>query len=599
MPPAGNSTFLGVETSVTGRRWTSALDLRGEGQALAMSQKLGLPDIVARVLAARGVEAQAAERFLDPKLRHEMPDPSVLTDMDAAAQRLADAVTRRETVAIFGDYDVDGAASSALLWRFLAHYGLDPVVHIPDRITEGYGPNIQAIDDLAAGGARLLVTVDCGTSSIDTAEHARRLGLDVVVLDHHQSGTELPEVAALVNPNRQDDLSGLGYLAAAGVVFMTLVATQRVLRGRPGVSQPPLDLMRLLDLVALATICDVVPLKGLNRALVVQGLAVMRRQDNAGLRALCRVARLSGPVRSGHLGFLLGPRINAGGRIGDAALGSRLLCLDDDVSADAIAVQLDALNAERQAMEVRMLAEADAAVGAEIGSGDGPPVLVAASSDWHPGIVGLIAARLKERYRRPAFAIAFDASGKGSGSGRSVSGIDLGRIVRAAVEDGVIEKGGGHAMAAGLTVRRERLGDLRAHLEAAARADFAAARASDALRIDGAVSAAGLTLPLYEMLERAGPFGSAHETPVLAIARHTVLDARIVGNGHVAARLKGEDGATMRAIAFKAAGSELGELLQSSQGRPLHVAGSVSADHFRGEQEVSFRISDAAVATFV
>ena len=596
MPPATTNSFLGVESSVSGRRWVSALDVRGEAAALAMSQKLGLPDIVARVLAARGVETEFAARFLEPKLRHEMPDPSVMTDMDAAAARIADAIVRREQVAIFGDYDVDGAASSALLARFLSHYGLEPVIHIPDRITEGYGPNRPAIDELADAGATLLVSVDCGTSSFETFDHARSRGLDVVVLDHHQAGAEIPRVVALVNPNRQDDLSGLGYLAAAGVVFMTLVATQRLIRVRS--SQPPLDLMGLLDLVALATVCDVVPLKGLNRAVVVQGLAIMRRQENAGLRALCRVARLSGPVRSGHLGFLLGPRINAGGRIGDAALGSRLLCLDDEAAAGAIAEQLDTLNQERQAMEARMLAEADAEVAAEIGAGEGPPVVVAASKDWHPGIVGLIAARLKERHRRPAFAIAFDHSGKGAGSGRSVVGVDLGRIVRQALDRGIIEKGGGHAMAAGLTVRRERLGDLRAFLEASAQADVAAARRSDALRIDGAVSAAGLTMPLYEMLEKAGPFGSGHEAPLLAVARHRVADARIVGNGHVAVRLKGEDGVAMRAIAFKAAGSELGELLMSGQAMPLHVAGSLSADHFRGEQTVGFRIGDAAVAKF-
>ncbi|MBO0902574.1 single-stranded-DNA-specific exonuclease RecJ [Jiella sonneratiae] len=598
MPATGSNHFLGVERSATGRRWKSALDARGEGEALAMAQKLGIPDVVARVMAARGVETATAARFLAPKLRDEMPDPSVLTDMDAAAARLADAVARRERVAIFGDYDVDGAASSALIWRFLAHYGLDPAIRIPDRITEGYGPNRPAIDEIADAGATLLVSVDCGTSSCEVFAHARQRGLDVVVLDHHQAAADLPSVTALVNPNRQDDLSGLGHLAAAGVVFMTLVATRRLLRQRRVVTEPPIDLMRLVDLVALATVCDVVPLKGLNRAFVVQGLAVMRRHDNVGLKALCRVARLSGPVRSGHLGFLIGPRINAGGRIGDAALGSRLLCLLDQVEAEAIAERLDVLNGERQAMEARMLAEADAEVAAEIGAGEGPPVLVAASNDWHPGIVGLIAARLKERYRRPAFAVAFGADGKGSGSGRSVAGVDLGRLVRKAVDCGIVEKGGGHAMAAGLTVRRERLGDLRHFLEAEALADVAAASRADALRIDAAVSAAGVTVPLYEMLEKAGPFGAGHEPPLLAVARHRVVDARIVGNGHVAVRLKGEEGATMRAIAFKAAGSDLGEILQSSQGRALHLAGSLSADFFRGEQEVSFRILDAAVAGY-
>ncbi|MBO0662806.1 single-stranded-DNA-specific exonuclease RecJ [Jiella sp. MQZ9-1] len=596
---AAGKAFLGVETSVSGRRWISALDLRAEAQALAMAQKLGLSDIVARVLSARGVTADMSERFLEPKLRSEMPDPSAITDMDVAAVRLAEAVRRRETIAIFGDYDVDGAASAALLWRFLAHYGLDPIIRIPDRITEGYGPNPQAIIELAESGATLLVTVDCGTASFDTASQARRLGLDVVVLDHHQTGAAIPDVVALVNPNRQDDLSGLGHLAAAGVVFMALVATRRLLSANPAITVQPPDLMRLLDLVALATVCDVVPLKGLNRAFVVQGLSVMRRNENPGLAALCRIARLSGPVRSGHLGFLLGPRINAGGRIGDASLGSRLLCLDDATAADAIAERLDMLNAERQAMEARMLAEADAEIAAEIGQGEGPPVLVAASSNWHPGIVGLIAARLKERYRRPAFAIALDDHGKGTGSGRSVAGIDLGRMVRAAVELGIAEKGGGHMMAAGLTVRRERLGELRSHLEAAAADDFASARAADGLKIDAAVSAAGLTVSLYEMLEKAGPFGSGHDTPVLAVARHRVVDARIVGNGHVAVRLRGEDGAMIRAIAFKAAGSALGDLLRSDQSQPLHVAGSVAADHYRGGQEVSFRISDAAIAKFV
>jgi len=594
IPPT--RSFLDVDRSASGRRWVSALDTRMEASALAMAQKLGLPDILCRVLAARGVGATEAARFLQPKLRDEMPDPSTLTDMETAAARLCAAIARRERVAIFGDYDVDGAASSALLWRYLSHFGLDPTIRIPDRITEGYGPNPGAVRELAEAGASLLVTVDCGTTSLETAAEARRLGLDLLILDHHQANLELPEAVALVNPNRQDDLSGLGYMAAAGVVFMTLVATTRLLRREGNAAGDLPDLMAMLDLVSLATVCDVVPLKGLNRAFVVQGLNVMRQGGNAGLAALARVARLSGPPQCHHLGFLLGPRINAGGRIGDASLGSRLLCLDDAAAAETLAERLDQLNGERQAMEREMLTEAEAEVASEIGNGEGPPVLLVGSERWHPGIVGLIAARLKERYRRPAFAVAFDESGKGTASGRSVIGIDLGRLVRQAVDAGIIEKGGGHAMAAGLTVQRNRLGELRAFLETGAQADYESVRETDALRIDGTVSAAGLTSSLYTMLEKAGPYGAGHETPMLAVARHRVTRANVVGNGHVAATLTGEDGRSVRAIAFKAATSELGSILMAGSDRALHVAGYLSLDQYRGAGEVCFHIRDAAHA---
>ncbi|MEX6505814.1 single-stranded-DNA-specific exonuclease RecJ [Jiella sp. M17.18] len=588
--------FLGVDRSVGGRRWVSALDARMEAVALAMAQKQGLPDIVARVLAARGVEEAAAPGFLEPRLKHLMPDPSVMTDMDAAAERLAGAVERGERVAIFGDYDVDGAASSALLWRYLAHFGIEAAIRIPDRITEGYGPNPQAMRELVEEGARLIVTVDCGTGSFEAIAEARRHGADVVVLDHHQTGPALPEANALVNPNRQDDLSGLGHLCAAGVVFMALVATSRVLRrrGRPAAAMP--DILGLIDLVALATVCDVVPLKGLNRAFVVQGLKIMREQRNPGLSALARVARLAGPLECHHLGFLIGPRINAGGRIGDAWLGSHLLCLDTAAEADALAERLHGLNEERQAMERQMLADAEAEVAAEIGAGEGPGVLVTGSDDWHPGIVGLIAARLKERHRRPAFAIAFDRDGKGTGSGRSIAGIDLGRLVRAAVAEGILEKGGGHAMAAGITIRRDRLGAFRGYLESEAAASVMALREAEALKLDGAVSSAGLTLSLYDTLAKAGPFGAGHETPVLALPRQTIADSGVVGAAHVRATLRGPEGRSVRAIAFKAAETEIGRRLLTGRDRILHVAGTISVDRFRGQEAIGLRIVDLAEA---
>ncbi|HSO48654.1 MAG TPA: single-stranded-DNA-specific exonuclease RecJ [Rhizobiaceae bacterium] len=586
--------FLGVRNSALGQEWRDRLDARARNTALAIAQTTEIPELVARVLAGRGVEAESAARFLDPSIRDLMPDPSVMTDMDKAAARLAEAIKRRERVAIFGDYDVDGAASSALLYRFLVHHGIEAEIRIPDRIFEGYGPNPVALRELVAHGASLIVTVDCGSNSFEALEAARDAGADVVVIDHHLTGVELPPATAVVNPNRQDDLSGLGYLCAAGVTFMTLVATARSLRaGRwYGAVREP-DLMRELDLVALATVCDVVPLTGLNRAFVVKGLQAMRARANVGLAALASVARLSGPPEPYHLGFILGPRINAGGRIGDAGLGARLLVCEDTHEADAIAMKLEDLNRERQAQEAAMLQQALAQAEAEIGSGEGPCVLITESANWHPGIVGLIAARLKERFRRPAFAIHFNEAGRGTGSGRSVSGIDIGRAVREAVEKGILVKGGGHVMAAGLTVERANLAALRAYFEETLASSWRTLTENHVLKIDGALTARGANLALVELLERAGPFGSGHPSPIFAFPAHTVRDARIVGTDHVSVRLSAGDGAMLQGIAFRAAGTELGKLLLGAP-QPLHVAGTLGAELFRGQRRIQLRILDAA-----
>ena len=443
--------FLDVRQSATGVSWQHRLTERQDMAALAIAQGHGVPDIVARVLAGRGVSAEQAERFLDPTIRELLPNPASLTDMEKAAARLADAIVAREKVAIFGDYDVDGAASSALIKRFLTHFSVPSEIYIPDRIFEGYGPNPEAMRELISRGAKLIVTVDCGTNSATSIEAAREAGADVVVLDHHQVGGPLPAANAVVNPNREDDLSGQGHLCAAGVVFLCLVQTAKLLRERLPNAEP-IDLLSLLDLVALATVCDVVPLTGVNRAFVVKGLQVARQQKNEGLAALARVSRIGEPINTFHLSFLIGPRINAGGRIGDAALGSRLLATDDPVEAASIAETLDRLNQERQQMEQEMLAQARAEADAELAGGNGPAVIVTASNSWHPGIVGLIASRLKDYARRPAFAIAFNSTGIGTGSGRSVTGFDLGRLVREAADAGLIVKGRGHAMAAGITV---------------------------------------------------------------------------------------------------------------------------------------------------
>ena len=587
--------FLDVRKSVTGLSWSHRLDFRQENAALAMAQGHGVPDIVARVLAGRGVGQDDAQRFLDPTIRDLLPDPRTLTDMDAAANRIADAILRRERVAIFGDYDVDGASSSALLKRFLDHYEVASEIYIPDRIFEGYGPNPDAMRDLVGRGASLIVTVDCGTNSAPSIDAANEAGADVVVLDHHQVGGPLPAAVAVVNPNREDDLSGQGHLCAAGVVFVTLVRTVSVLRERGSSVKAP-DLLGWLDIVALGTVCDVVPLVGVNRAFVVKGLVAMRRLGNAGLAALARVSRIGEPLNPYHLGFILGPRINAGGRIGDAALGSRLLACDDPVEAQQIAETLDRLNQERQAMEQVMLAQAKAEADAELASGHGPAVLVTASDNWHAGIVGLLAARLKEHARRPSFAISFNANGIGSGSGRSITGFDLGRMVREAVERGLLIKGGGHAMAAGITVERAKLGALRAFFEEWAGDEVTRLRHEETLEIDAALSADGATFNLLDALESAGPYGSGHAQPILVLPRHTLADARQVGTNHLRLDLRSQTGARLQAMAFRAVDNDLGHFLMANRGRALHVAGSLSSNWWNGTRSAQFRVIDAALA---
>ena len=587
--------FLNVRQSATGVSWEHRLTERQDMAALAIAQGHGVPDIVARVLAGRGVTAAETERFLDPTIRDLLPNPASLTDMDKAAARIAQAIVAKEKVAIFGDYDVDGAASSALLKRFLTHFSVPSEIYIPDRIFEGYGPNPEAMRELVSRGATLIVTVDCGTNSAVSIDAAKAAGADVVVLDHHQVGGPLPDAIAVVNPNREDDLSGQGHLCAAGVVFLTLVQTAKVLRSRLPDAAPP-DLLSLLDLPALATVCDVVPLTGVNRAFVVKGLQMARQQKNEGLAALARVSRIGEPISTFHLAYLIGPRINAGGRIGDAALGSRLLATDDPVEARTIAETLDRLNQERQQMELEMLAQARAEADAELAGGNGPAIVVTASTSWHPGIVGLLASRLKDHARRPAFAIAFNPNGVGTGSGRSVSGFDLGRLVREAADAGLIVKGGGHAMAAGITVERAKLGELRAFFDERAAADVFRLQGEESLAIDGALAAEGATLGLLDALEKAGPFGAGHVAPVFALPRHRVADARPVGTNHIRVELQSESGGRIQAIAFRAVDTALGEFLFKNRGKTVHVAGSLSGNYWNGNRTVQFRITDAALA---
>ncbi len=592
--PEPRAPFLDVQSSVTGRRWVDRLDMNQTRIAQAISQRTDLSEILARIIAGRGVGIDQAEVYLSPTIRDLMPDPSTVTDMDVLAERLADAIGKQESVALFGDYDVDGASSCALMTRYLRHFGIEPQVHIPDRIFEGYGPNNAAMDKLIANGATLIITLDCGTTSDDPILHARNKGADVLVIDHHLSDKELPQPNALVNPNRPDDVSGLGYLCAAGVTFMVLVAVNRALRNR-GVTSLP-DLMTMLDLVALATVCDVVPLVGLNRAFVIRGLEAARRGNNRGVGALALSARLNGPLNPYHLGYLIGPRINAGGRIGDAGLGSRLLAMDDEHEALLIADQLNTLNAERQRIELEAVEEATRVAEAEIGSGEGPPVLVLASASWHAGIVGLIAGRLRERFERPVFAIALGPDGGGTGSGRSVPGVDLGSAVIAAVDAGLIPKGGGHAMAAGVTLRPGQLAAFRAHLYDLLADPASIARAQVAIEIDAALTARGANVNFVHDIERAGPFGAGNPQPLFAFPAHKARFPDVVGaGGHIKFTLTSDDGARLKAIAFRAATTELGQvLLSAGNDTPLHLAGTLSLDHWQGREEVQFRVEDIA-----
>ncbi len=596
--PIERRSFLGVERSACGRVWHDRLDERGTQCALSITQRHGLPELLARIVAGRGIEPEDVPAYLDPTLKRMMPDPYALKGMEAGAGRIADAVMRREQVAIFGDYDVDGATSSALLARFLRLGGLDPLIHIPDRIFEGYGPNVDAIRSLAERRATLLVTVDCGTTSEEPLQEARRLGLDAVVIDHHLADERLPPAVAVVNPNRLDDLSGLGHLAAVGLTFLTVVAVNRELRRRGfwGEEHPEPDLLNLLDLVALGTVADVVDLKGLNRAFVAKGLIAMRRREGVGLTALMDVARLTGPPQPWHLGFLLGPRINAGGRIGRADLGTRLLLEEDPVEAARIAAELDCLNRERQVIEQATLAEAEAEALAALGLQEKGAVVVVAGAGWHPGVVGLVAARLRERFGRPAFAIALDQNGIGTGSGRSMAGVDIGHAVRRAVGDGLLLKGGGHVMAAGVTLAPGMLAPFRAFLEEALGPAVEAARRDDALLIDGAVTAAGTDHDLIAMIARAGPFGAGNPEPVFALPSHIVAYAEEVGQAHVRVRLRSGDGTTLNAIAFRVAGQKLGQALTASRGRPVHAAGTLCIDRWQGEERVQFRLMDIAPA---
>ena len=563
--------------------------------ALGIAQRLGLPEIVGRLLAARNVGIDDAANFLDPTLRALLPDPSVLADMDAAAERLAHAVRHGETIGVFGDYDVDGAASSALMIGLLRALGCTVVYHVPDRLTEGYGPNGPALRALVGQGARLIVCVDCGTAAADALAVVHNQA-DVIVLDHHKIEGAPPPIRATVNPNRLDDSSGLGTLCAAAVAFLTAVAVIRTLR-RQGFFQTHKepDLLGLLDLVALATVCDVMPLTGLNRALVTQGLKVMARRARPGIAALLDVAQAKDRPTAFTCGFALGPRINAAGRISEADLGVRLLLCDDELEARSLAATLDAVNRQRQEVELSMLETAMAE--AERQSQAGHPALLVAGADWHPGVVGIVAGRIKERYNRPS-CVAAIADGIAKGSGRSVGGIDLGGAVIAARQLGILLTGGGHAMAAGFSLQTGRLADFHAFLNErlAAAADLPAA--AD-LSVEATLSVPGATTELAQQLQHLAPFGNGNDEPVFVLPRARVVRADRIGKegATIRAFVEGEGGGPrLKTLMFRAREGALSEALLNRDSPPLNLAGHLRAEEWNGTTTAGFFLSDVALA---
>lgn len=577
--------FLGVARSLTGRRWIGP-GVEAERQAEALAQRGGMDLPLARVLAARGVALEDAENFLAPALRDLLPDPRSLRDMERAAERLVRAVATGERIAVFADYDVDGGTSAALLILWLRALGRDATLYIPDRIDEGYGPNPPAMAALARDHD-LIVCVDCGTLSHDAIAAAD--GADVVVLDHHLGGETLPPALAVVNPNRQDEDGTLSHLCAAGVVFLCLVEATRQ-RRVAGATGP--NLLDYLDLVALATVADVVPLKGVNRAFVRQGLAVMGRGMRPGLKALAEVAGMDGPPSTYHFGFILGPRINAGGRIGKADLGARLLCCADPHEARALAERLDALNTERREIEATVRA---AALDQAEARGTDAPLAWAAGPGWHPGVVGIAAARLKEAVNRPAVVIGIE-DGIGKGSGRSISGIDLGAAVQRLAAEGLILKGGGHPMAAGLTVAEAEIPAAMERLGALLARQGADAIGPVDLRVTGLLSPGGATAEMVQRIEAAGPFGAGAPAPRFAFADVAILHAREIGTGHLKLNFGDGLGGRGEAICFGAMDSAMGPALLHHGGARFHLAGRVEINHWQGRQTVQLRLEDAAEA---
>jgi single-stranded-DNA-specific exonuclease len=585
--------FLGVTRSLNGRAWRE----RPADAALirSISQRHGLGEPLARALASRGVTLETAEDFLAPTLKALFPDPSSFMDMDRAAQILVEALVASRPMTVFADYDVDGATSAALLVRWFRAMGADLPIYVPDRMTEGYGPSPAAFRRIKADGAQLVVTVDCGAAAYDAIAEATAIGLEVVVIDHHLMREDPPAAAAVVNPNRPGCGSGQGVLAAAGVSLVLLAALNREARKR-GLfeDRPEPDIRRWLDLAALGAICDVTRLVGFNRALTAQGLKVMSNWGNPGLKALLDVAKSQGPATTFHAGFILGPRINAGGRIGRSDLGARLLSTDDPEEAAALAEELDVLNAARKDVERQVIEEAVGLIEGASNLDPTDPVLLVAADHWHPGVIGIVAGRLRERYRKPVIVVGLDpATAIGKGSGRSQPGVNLGRAVQAAFDEGLLLAGGGHAMAAGLTVRRDHIPELRSFLCARLAEETVEAALADALDIDVLVSPGGADRALFETFRRLEPFGPGNPEPVFAVADARIERPMLLRGGHIRCQLVDAAGGRLKAVAWRAEGTNLGKRLLEGGGS-VHAVGRLKADDWNGRSGVELEIEDLA-----
>ncbi|MBX7502586.1 single-stranded-DNA-specific exonuclease RecJ [Qipengyuania sp. YG27] len=585
------SHVFGVSQSLTGRAWR----WRGGNMELGNGQALG-DDIVRQLLLSRGVAPDDIERHRRPTLRNFLPDPSLFRDMDAAADRIAQAVIAGETITIYGDYDVDGATSSALLIRLLRDLGVEAGYYIPDRLLEGYGPSGEALVRLGEQGSSLIVTVDCGAMAHEALAMAHDAGIDVIVVDHHKCAAELPKTVALVNPNRldeEDEAASHGHLAAVGVAFLLAIALVRTLRERGYFERrKEPDLLALLDVVALGTVADVAALHGLNRAFVAQGLKVMARRESIGMAALIDASRLKRAPACSDLGFALGPRINAGGRVGESTLGVRLLTTQDPEEAREIAAQLSALNEERRAIE----AEVQEAAEEQLAAQHNRAVHLLAGEGWHPGVIGIVAGRIKEKTGKPSLVVALDGE-TGKGSGRSIAGVDLGAAIIRARDEGLLVAGGGHAMAAGLTVASERIEDLAEWLDTTLEAQVARASAGREMALDLAVAPGGLTPELVESLEGAGPYGVGWPGPRVAVGPVRLVKCDIVGTDHVRLIAAGDDGKSFKGIAFRAAESDMGQaLLHGARGRRLWLAGRVKIDDWGSRPQAELHLEDAAWA---
>lgn len=582
--------------SVLGKRWN--IKQADERQTLRICQAYDLPPVMGQILASRNVGFEEVEQFLNPSLKLQLPNPSVLKDMDKAAERIADAVIAGEKLAIFGDYDVDGATSTAVFKRFFKMAGHDIRVYIPDRIEEGYGPSAEAFQTLKDEGTEVCLTVDCGITSFEPIAAGTKMGLEMIIFDHHAAEAQLPEAYACVNANRFDDESGLGHLAAVGIAFLACVAINRVLRQKGYYTEKSMTeprLTGLLDLVALGTVCDVVPLTGVNRAFVAQGLKIMALRQNPGLTTLCDLAGVNEPPKAFHAGFILGPRINAGGRVGKASTGSILLTTEDMVEASELANRLNHYNSERRDIEAEVLEQAIDQIEREGHEND--YMVIASGAGWHPGVIGIVASRLKEKYNKPAAVIGYDDNGIGKASARSVSQVDLGNIIISARQKGILIAGGGHKMAAGFTVMKDQITELKHFINSRIHKMLDGQPVVAEMKLDGMISVAGLTLPFIKQVERLAPFGANNPEPRFSLNNVKIARPSIVGEQHIRCYLQDcTGGQSITGIAFRAVDTPLEEVLLKSRDKPVSLAGYASINLWQGRESVQFQIQDARTA---